>query len=336
MNATSSTIATAARSPGSPTARLLRDAASRSASPRGRQGFPYSRAAQDALRAVDSFPTSPLAQTFREVATASSRVASRAVEAQEAWSRKMALITASPRVRDIFDPTIRAGGAFSFVRNHDRAPHSAIARDLQRYERMERSRVRRLVEDFDRYATIATPAGMPSVTSTPVARPRVARANAIPPRDEIIHEVQERCRALLSVVCPEVLTRLDAARQALGRAEDESAAHGMVSCRRALEALADHVVSPQAYPLIDLEGNKRKAGEDKWANRLLHFCGTAIASETGRELAISHVGLLAGKLDALRGKLGVGVHKELTLHEAQGMYLMTWVLVEQVVSHVDL
>jgi hypothetical protein len=90
----------------------------------------------------------------------------------------------------------------------------------------------------------------------------------------------------LRAVAPEVLDKLNAAIERAVAGEDpEAPTHALTSCRRVLEAVANHVFPPRAEPYVDANGKERPVGKGQYRNRLMAAIESAGLTTRSRALA---------------------------------------------------
>jgi hypothetical protein len=308
------------------------------------------------LRTTNSYPTAtwPASAVVPASIMHSPRPAPPARTMEEALSRKQALIaaTALPRVTtDMLNPAVGSREPFFFVRDLDRArgglaaDYAPVARAveiMERPSRMMRSGETEVLEQMDRQERLLERA-FGSVAPSPDPVPGLAgslihplpRLGSARPRDEVVAEFQERTTEWLDIVCPKALTCMTAAHDALLRGDEESMAHAVTSCRRALTALADAVEPPAPGTRPDHTGRERKVGRDEYKNRLLIHLGKCATSKSGRKLSIRELELLVHRLDALVDRLGKGVHDDYHYEDAAHIYLTSWAVIGEVVRFSD-
>lgn len=171
---------------------------------------------------------------------------------------------------------------------------------------------------------------LPKVEPLPV--PDLDEPLTLPQADAVVAEIQAEATEWLADYCAKVVERLEGAHDAIRRGKPEAFAQGVTSCRRSLEALADHVYPPVEGILVpDRTGVERKIGKHQWKNRLILFIEDETTSKSTRRANIRELENLVDRIDLLVPKLGKGVHHEVTRGEAQRVYLSTWQIVSEVV-----
>jgi hypothetical protein len=157
-------------------------------------------------------------------------------------------------------------------------------------------------------------------------------------RDELLDEEFAATRSWLETYVPAALSRLDGARAALLRGDSESLAQGILSCRRALEAVADVVFPPeQGETRTSITGEELKIEANAYGNRLSLYIENIAVGATQRrlvqaelELLIAHIDRVQATVGRLIRQLGKGVHDDVCEREARLGYLLTWFFIAEI------
>lgn len=204
-------------------------------------------------------------------------------------------------------------------------------RDAMR--RIERPRFFDVFEQMDRRQWMMNRFVGP-VTFEPELRPRIAPVHAIPSSDVVMSEVRLTVEEYLERRSPTALRRLDGARAAIARGDEESLAQGATSCRRTLEAIADAVFPPvEGVSIPNLAGKFLRVGAMQYRNRLALFLEERVASKSGRAHDLAMLDHLVAQVAPLVKGSSKGVHDEVALGEVQRLYLSTINLLAEIARH---
>lgn len=139
---------------------------------------------------------------------------------------------------------------------------------------------------------------------------------------------------LLNVIAPEVLDKLSAALRRCAETDDpEAGAQALLSCRRVLLAIADHVYSPRDTPHVDSSGRSREVGPSQYRNRLIAAIENSAAAGTTRAFALAGtVEEFVARLEGLDDLAQKGVHSEVDLAEVEFGVVQTYLLAGEVLA----
>jgi len=195
-----------------------------------------------------------------------------------------------------------------------------------------RSKVARIFEQMDEREALLNALIGPSIT--PEIRPRITPIVARPTEDEVLLDVRLEVEEYLAVRSPRALLCLDGARDAIRAGSQENLAHAAVSCRRALEAIADAVWPPEKGVTVkDRHGHELEVGVEQFRNRLALFFERRVLSKSRRAHDIADLDALDKRLKLLIQGAGKGVHGDLDLGDARRLYLATIQMLAEMAQH---
>lgn len=149
---------------------------------------------------------------------------------------------------------------------------------------------------------------------------------------QIFDRHRTRVDKLLRSVAPDVLDKLNAAIERAAAGDDpEAPAHALTSCRRVLEAVANHVFPPRAEPYVDANGKERPVGKGQYRNRLLAAIESAGVTTLSRAVAAT-IEDMASRLDRLDELTQKGVHDEPTAADVDFGVIHTYLIAGEVLQ----
>jgi hypothetical protein len=157
----------------------------------------------------------------------------------------------------------------------------------------------------------------------------------VPEIDPVANEEQILAQLWLDQYSPDAAVEMNLARARILEARDAAAplrasllAQGLLSCRRALNSLADDLFAPRKEPVTDRFGEQRRADFDGFISRLLLVVTEATESQSSCRIERRELRLLGYRFDALIERLGKGVHRRADLAEGRRAYLDTWRVIQ--------
>jgi len=136
----------------------------------------------------------------------------------------------------------------------------------------------------------------------------------------------------LRSVAPDVLDKLNSAIERAAAGDDpEAPTHALTSCRRVLEAIADHVFPPRVEPYVDANGRERPVGKSQYRNRLLAAIESAGGTTLSRAVGAT-IEDMASRLDRLDELTQKGVHDEPTAADVDFGVIHTYLIAGEVLE----
>lgn len=135
---------------------------------------------------------------------------------------------------------------------------------------------------------------------------------------------RSRVDALLETVAPELRDRLQAALRAAREGGGEARSQVLTTCRRVLEAVADHLFPARKEPFVGDDGVSRVVGLGNYRNRILAACSGPGAGDRAFNSAMADLTTRLDRLDELAQK---GVHGEVSQDEMEFGLAQTYLLV---------
>lgn len=258
---------------------------------------------------------------------------------------------ASPTLEDLGDPAWidayrRAGGNVRIVRSTEDARRAGqIVSTASRTVGMPTPSFLRRLQDTVTKVAAVTDSGVgrdvakiegllgPSTPSRPVVP--IDDGASVPARratDVVFADLQAKTSAWLDIFCPKVNLCMDAAHDAIRRGDEESLAHGALSLRRALVALADHVEPAGPEERRDHTGAMRQVGREQFKNRLFIYLGLRTKSKAHRALTLAELELIEDQLTPLVDAVAKGLHADSTKDDLEQLYTTTWSVIARVVQ----
>lgn len=134
--------------------------------------------------------------------------------------------------------------------------------------------------------------------------------------------VHDRLRQLF----PTVLEQFVAAADRFNAGGPESGSHVLVSCRRILKSLADHLYPARAEPVTGSDGKERTLGDEKYLSRLRQYVHEAASGSASRKLLSLQVDELGARIERLNELASKGVHADVGMAEVHQCVLQTYLL----------
>jgi hypothetical protein len=130
--------------------------------------------------------------------------------------------------------------------------------------------------------------------------------------------------ATLATMAGDALKKIDSISERLQSGEGEAVSQAMNTCRRLIDAVADHVfvARDEAY---ELNGQQLAVKQNNVLNRINAF--------------VHAIGVRGGRADRIRrslsdiyGRVSTGVHSDVNSHEARYLFLGTYVLLGEILT----
>ncbi len=141
-----------------------------------------------------------------------------------------------------------------------------------------------------------------------------------------------RVDQLLEIAAPALRDQLGAALRAAASGGPESRAQVLVTCRRVIEAVADHMFPASDEKHVSSDGTLRDVGQGNYRNRIL-------AATEGKTTILrsfrSALNDLAARLDSLDALVNKGVHADVSEAEMQFGLAQTYLLVGEFLAYRD-
>lgn len=129
--------------------------------------------------------------------------------------------------------------------------------------------------------------------------------------ENIFENYRSRVDNLLGQLIPEELRRLDSIADNMNSDNPEDWANAVHSCRRLLQALADHVYPSHEQETVTRNGKNIKIGKDNYINRLAIFCEDNSESSTTINIIGSELSFIGDRLDAAFNATQKGSHNQI-------------------------
>lgn len=139
---------------------------------------------------------------------------------------------------------------------------------------------------------------------------------------------------LLTQFIPEELIKIDSISENLNSENSEDWANAAHTCRRLLQALADHLYPARESRKIG-EGKSAKTiklGPDNYINRLVCFCDDNKSSGVFQNLVGSNLSFLGDRLDSVFSGAQKGSHSTLELDEANRIVIFSYLVVGDILK----
>jgi hypothetical protein len=140
----------------------------------------------------------------------------------------------------------------------------------------------------------------------------------------LFEESQTAVDATFAAMAGSALKKIESINERLGVNEDEAISQAMSTCRRLIDAVADHVFPAQDEP-YDLNGHELNVKQSAVLNRINAYLHSS--------------GVTGGRADRLRrsladiyGRVSKGVHDDVDGHEARYLFLTTYVNLGEVLT----
>jgi hypothetical protein len=147
---------------------------------------------------------------------------------------------------------------------------------------------------------------------------------------------QRRVDKLLAASAPDALDKLNAAFRRGQDGDPESGSQGLMSCRRALLAVADVVFPAQDEPYIDSERVSHSVGASNYRNRLFaHLDKTSTGGTAAYALLATLDGLIE-RIEAVDDLAQKGVHAVVSQEEVELCAVQMYLLAGELLALHDL
>ena len=140
----------------------------------------------------------------------------------------------------------------------------------------------------------------------------------------LFQESQEAVDATFATMAGSALTKIESINERLGNDEAEAISQAMTTCRRLIDAVADHVFAAREEP-YSLNGQALIVKQPNVLNRINAY--------------LHGVGVTGGRADRLRrnladtyGRVSKAVHDDIDGHEARYLFLTTYVTMGEVLT----
>jgi hypothetical protein len=135
--------------------------------------------------------------------------------------------------------------------------------------------------------------------------------------------------------CDAAYRRLRKAADLIGSVEPEDHALLLTSIRRAVKAVADYHLPPQAEQMHCSDGVTRDMGESQYLNRLHEFCVAHTAGDRSGKLLRAEMDYLAVFIRRLNDVASKGVHADVTSLEAKQGLMGLYMFLSNLISKLE-
>jgi hypothetical protein len=152
---------------------------------------------------------------------------------------------------------------------------------------------------------------------------------------DIFERNRQYVETRLREIAPQVLDQFASAYQRHADGDAEAQAHALLSCRRVLKSLADALYPASNILVEGVDGRARVMDADNYLNRLCQFAADASTGSKSRDLIVSNVQALGGRLSALNRLDSKGVHADVSNSEAEQCLIQTFIVVGDLLRIAD-
>ena len=136
--------------------------------------------------------------------------------------------------------------------------------------------------------------------------------------------------ALLDVRVPELRDQLGGALRSAEQGDSESRSHVLLTCRRIIQAVADHCYPASDTAHIGRDGREHDVGQSSTRNRLMAFVET-----TGDRALNASIEELNARLETLEELVNKGVHEAVSASEMEFALVQSYLLAGEMLSRVS-
>lgn len=142
--------------------------------------------------------------------------------------------------------------------------------------------------------------------------------------ETIFEKFRKEVDVRISDTCSEILQKLPLVYDRLREGDAESISQAMTSCRRIIDTFAD-AIYPPVDGTVEVGGNVVKVGTEQHQNRLNAYVGDKTESKSRRQR-------LRQALANIYDRVCTGIHKDISIQEAQSLVLNTYVYLGEVAT----
>ena len=138
--------------------------------------------------------------------------------------------------------------------------------------------------------------------------------------DNLSESIFERYKSsvdtLIAESCGDILQKIPSVMSRLSEGDPESISQALITCRRIIEAFADSIFPP-TDETIQVGGNTLKLDASKHQNRINAYVHQRVESQSRKQK-------IRQNLSNLSDRLSSGVHNDVTVEEANSLFLNTY------------
>ncbi|MFE6647706.1 hypothetical protein ACFVJS_14150 [Nocardioides sp. NPDC057772] len=144
-------------------------------------------------------------------------------------------------------------------------------------------------------------------------------------QEQLFERAKSNIDSLLEGLEVETLRKIDAAQSNLRLGDPESIAGAMLNVRRLIDSFADAVFPPTTEVRTNGQGQEIKLGPEQRLNRAKAYVDDHSVSD-------SRAGRLKRSLGDVYARVSAGVHSDVSLQEAEHLFLTTYVLLGEILG----
>lgn len=131
----------------------------------------------------------------------------------------------------------------------------------------------------------------------------------------------------LSEIAPETLEQFTTAYKRSNEENSEARSHAVLSCRRILKSIADHIYPVPKEPVIGSDGKVRELTDEKYIARLWQYIAEKAKGTASGDLSLAQINDLGNRLDKIYDLANKGTHADVSEFEVNQCVIQTYLLI---------
>jgi hypothetical protein len=145
--------------------------------------------------------------------------------------------------------------------------------------------------------------------------------------ESIFENYKNEVDTLISELCSDVLQQIPSVVNRLSEGDQESISQALTTVRRIIDSFAD-TIFPPTDEIVEIGGNQISLGANRHLNRLNAYVHQRVESKSRKDK-------IRQNLANLYGRVSTGVHADVSVEEAQSLFLNCYLLLGEIL-HIDI
>lgn len=152
---------------------------------------------------------------------------------------------------------------------------------------------------------------------------------------DIFEKYRRYVDSKLNVIAPKTLEQLTTAYKRSSEEHSEARSHTVLSCRRILKSIADHIYPVPKEPIIGHDGKVRNLTDDKYIARLWQYIADKAKGTASGDLMLGQINDLGYRIDSIYKLTNKGTHADISEFEVNQCVIQTYLLIGDILSLED-
>lgn len=152
---------------------------------------------------------------------------------------------------------------------------------------------------------------------------------------EVFEKYRQYVDGKLNQIAPEALNQFVSAYRRSREGDTEARSQALLSCRRILKTLADHIYPPSDKPIVGADGKEHDISEEQYINRLWQYVADRVTGHATGELLLAQIKDLGNRIDRLYELTCKGTHANVSEYETNQCIIQTYLTLGDILHLAD-